>query len=385
MYKTVLTAGFAMFSMFFGSGNLVFPLLLGTKTLSNYSYAMAGVFITAVIVPFLGLISMIAFEGNRERFFSSLGRWPGFILTLMMLALMGPFGVAPRCITVAYGGLKLVSPDLSFALFSGIFCAVIAILIWRPNRVVSIIGLVLTPFKLGGITLLIAFGIYYAMPVAPSVMQSGESFSLGFLLGYQTMDLIAAFFFSAAIVGYLRSNMNDQGNVKLLVRSSITASLIGALLLSIVYFGFVSLGAKYAPYLGDTSPEALLAAIANHTLGRYALVVVSVTLAVSCLATATILSTLFVDFIKNDIADRLFQKKFPQALAIGGTMITTYAVSLLGFTAICTYLLMVLKLSYPPLIALAIHHILSFWWKVDYAKIVFWGVLIISTSIMWFM
>jgi len=385
MYKTVLTAGFAMFSMFFGSGNLVFPLLLGTKTLSNYSYAMAGVFITAVVVPFLGLISMIAFEGNRERFFSSLGRWPGFLMTLMMLALIGPFGVAPRCITVAYGGLKLVYPELSFAFFSALFCAVIAVLIWRPSRVVSIIGLVLTPFKLGGISLLIVCGLYYAMPAAPAVMPGEESFTLGLLLGYQTMDLIAAFFFSAAIVGYLRAHMKDQGDVKTLIRSSVIASLIGALLLSIVYFGFVSLGAKYAPYLGETSPEALLAAIAHHTLGRYALVVVSITLAVSCLATATILSTLFVDFIKNDIADRLFHKKFPQALAIGGTMVTTYAMSLLGFTTICTYLLMVLKLAYPPLIALAIHHILSFWWKVDYAKAVFWGVFILSTSIMWLM
>ncbi len=384
MYKTVLTAGFAMFSMFFGSGNLVFPLLLGTKTLSNYSYGMMGFFLTAVIVPFLGLLSMIAFEGNRERFFNTLGKTTGFIMTFAMLALMGPFGVIPRCITVAYGGLKLLYPELSFALFSAFFCVAVAALIWRSNRVVSIIGLVLTPFKLGGIILLIASGLYFAGDAGTAVIPSGESFNLGFTMGYQTMDLIAAFFFSATIVGYLRDHMKDKGDVKLLLKSSVMASLIGAVLLSVIYFGFVSLGAKYAPFLGDTSPEALLAAIANYTLGRYALLIVSVTLAVSCLATAVILATLFVDFTKYDIAGNLFKKNLPHGVAIVGTVVTTYAMSLLGFAMICQFLGTILELAYPALIALAIHHIMSFWVNMNQAKLVFWSIFSVSIGYAWF-
>lgn len=371
MHKTILTAGFAMFSMFFGSGNLVFPILLGTTALSNYRYAIGGVFITAVVVPFIGLISMIAFEGQRERFFSSLGKWPGFVLTFMMLALMGPFGVIPRCITVAYGGLKLIFPNLSLPLFSLIFCLIIGFLIWRPNRVVDIIGLILTPFKLGGLLLLIIFGLYYADAVSLAKVTNFDSFKEGFMLGYQTMDLIAAFFFSATIVEYLKNKIghNDSHQV---IKSSIYASLIGASILGLVYFGFVSLGAHYAPHLVETSPEALLAAIAKHTLGHYALIIVGVTLAVSCLATATILTLLFVDFLKVDLVDHIAHLKLPTSASIAGTLAITYVLSLMGFTYISYYLVIILQIAYPPLIALAIHHILSFWFKISYAKPVFW-------------
>ena len=153
MLKTVLTAGFAMFSMFFGSGNLVFPLMLGTQTLQHSFSALGGFFITAVIVPFLGLIAMIAFNGDRERFFGTLGKGTGFVLTFLILALIGPFAVIPRCITVAYGGLQLIWPHLSFVGFSAFFCILTGVLIWHPNKVVGIIGLVLTPLKLGGIAL----------------------------------------------------------------------------------------------------------------------------------------------------------------------------------------------------------------------------------------
>ncbi|MBX9977430.1 MAG: branched-chain amino acid transport system II carrier protein [Alphaproteobacteria bacterium] len=383
MFKTVLTAGFAMFSMFFGSGNLVFPLLLGTQTLSHANYAMCGFFITAVIVPFLGLISMIAFEGHREKFFSTLGANTGFLLTFIMLALMGPFGVMPRCITVAYGGVQLVWPAFSFSVFSAIFCVLAGLLILRPGKVVSIIGLILTPFKLGGIVILILFGLYLASPAEFSAMAPIDSFNLGFSTGYQTMDLMAAFFFSATIVYYLRDHLEDKSDVKLLLRSSLGASLMGAFLLTAIYVGFIMLGASYAPHLTTASPEALLASIAGLTLGKYALVVVSTTLAVSCLATTVILANLFAEFVRVDIAKERLRFNLSNNICILLTVGITFVVAQLGFSTICKVLGTVLELTYPALIALAMHHILTFWFKINYSKIVFWSVLGLSLIMTW--
>ena len=42
----------AMFAMFFGSGNLIFPLKIGAYSGENYLIAGLGFFFTAVIVPF---------------------------------------------------------------------------------------------------------------------------------------------------------------------------------------------------------------------------------------------------------------------------------------------------------------------------------------------
>lgn len=382
MFKTVLTAGFAMFSMFFGSGNLVFPLLLGTQTLSQSPYALVGFLVTAVLVPFLGLIAMIAFEGNREKFFATLGSATGFILTFLMLALMGPFGVIPRCITVAYGGLQLAWPTLSFPLFSGFFCIVTGFLIWKPGKVVSIIGLVLTPFKLGGIALLILFGIMYAPTVELSTLAPADAMKLGFGTGYQTMDLLAAFFFSSTVAYYLRDHIKnytgDKSDLRLLLQSSLVASLIGALLLAVIYTGFMTLGAAYAPHLTTASPEALLAAIAGLTMGKYALIIVSITLATSCLATAVILANLFVAFLREDIAEKRLNITMTNSLSIIATLIATFIVAQLGFAKICTVLGTVLELTYPAFIALACHHILTFWFNINHSKLIFWSVIAVT-------
>ena len=357
-YKIVLTAGFAMFSMFFGSGNLVFPLLIGFQSLSHYSYAILGLIVTAVCVPFLGLLGIIQFQGNRNAYFSSLGSVLSFALILLMLCMMGPFGVMPRCITVAFGGLSFLTPALPFWVFSLSFCLLIGALIWQRNKIVSIIGLGLTPFKLGSIVLLIIFGLWYGPEVMPSAQASTQSFWLGVSQGYQTMDLIAAFFFATTIYEYLQLRLKEAGqlnpSVPQLFRWGVSASLVGALLLSIVYIGFTLLGAKYAPYLQSTPPESMLVEIAKHTLGTYGMPIVAFTLAISCLATATVLTTLFVDFLQEDISRNHLTR--PQSIII--TLILTFGMSLLGFQTICQFLGTILEWIYPLLVVYAVIQIL---------------------------
>ncbi len=380
--KTVLTAGFAMFSMFFGSGNLVFPLLIGKEALHQYPMAILGLLITAVLVPFLGLISIILFDGNYRTYFERLGKIPAFLLIAIILMLIGPFGVVPRCITVAYGGFNLIYPNLTITTFSFLFCLTIIALIWSKNRVVDIIGLFLTPFKLGGIVILILFGLWYGEQPIENGISSGESFKNAFFTGYQMFDLMAAFFFSSTIVYYLRNHLSEGEDPKNLVKMSIGASLIGALLLSLVYIGFVALGAKYAPYLQDTNPEQLLVAIGGHTLGYFAKPVIAIVLAVGCLATAVILSTLFTDFLSQDVTkDRL---KRPYAILI--TMLITFVVSLLGFSKLMVILGSILDIAYPALIALAIMNVIDRLMPTNgnspiRTQWVFWGVLGVTAGL----
>ncbi len=376
-YRTVLTAGFAMFSMFFGSGNLVFPLLVGKESLHQYPMAILGFIVTAVLVPFLGLIGMILFEGNYRSYFNKLGKVPSFLLIAIILMLIGPFGVVPRCITVAYGGFNLLFPNLPFALFSLLFCGAIIACIWTKSRIVDIIGLFLTPFKLGGIVILILFGLWFGEGTTQGGTSSPKAFMDALFKGYQTMDLMAAFFFSSAIVSYLRSHLSAESDNKTLVKMSVGASLIGALLLTLVYIGFISLGAQYAPYLQDAQPEHLLVAIGGHALGYFAKPVIAIILAVGCLATAVILSTLFVDFLQQDVAKERLKR--PQAIYI--TIAITFVISLLGFSKLMVLLSAILDVAYPALIALAIMNIVNRLTPYSYSQWAFWGVLGISAGL----
>lgn len=372
--KMVLTAGFAMFSMFFGSGNLVFPLLIGQQTASNYYFAILGLVITAVVVPFLGLLGMILYDGQTGKYFAKLGKVPSFLLIGMMLCLMGPFGVVPRCITVSYGSVSILFPGLPYYVFSFAFCVAIVVLIWRANKIVDLMGLVLTPFKLGGLLFLIIVGLWFGESVPLSSLSPKVAFTEGLTLGYQTMDLMAAFFFSSTTVVYLRNNLEPAAGRSTLLKLSLVASLIGASILSLAYIGFVTLGAKYSNLLVTVQAEAMLAVIAQHTLGHYALPVISFTMTVACLATAVILSTLFVDFLREDVCRSTITRPQSIVLSLG----ITFGVSLLGFAKICELLGVVLEIAYPALIALAITNICNKLFDMKQGKLPFWITLAIS-------
>src|SRR5665647_1655937 len=94
----IIATGLAMFSMFFGAGNVVFPLALGQIAQDKNFFAILGMLVTAVGVPFAGLIAMTLFNGDYRKFFARMGAVPGFIVVAIIMGLIGPFGAIPRCI-----------------------------------------------------------------------------------------------------------------------------------------------------------------------------------------------------------------------------------------------------------------------------------------------
>src|SRR3984893_3016927 len=99
--SNTIATGLVMFTMFFGAGNVVFPLALGQYAQDKNFYAILGLLITAVGVPFLGLIAMTLFNGDYKSFFDRIGKIPGFIVAAVILGLIGPFGAIPRCVALS--------------------------------------------------------------------------------------------------------------------------------------------------------------------------------------------------------------------------------------------------------------------------------------------
>lgn len=379
--RLVLIAGFAMFSMFFGSGNLVFPLMVGMKSLDQFHTASTGLILSAVVLPFAGLIAMTYYAGNRNLFFKSLGAPSAFILTFAMLSLMGPFGVLPRCIIVAHGGLDLVIDGLSAPLFNAIFSGLTGFLAWQRTKIIDIIGTFLTPFLLVGIMGLIVVGIFSSHTPDTSSLSHVKAFYVGLDEGYQTMDLLAAFFFSATTISYIAGQLHKKEKKDHLEGLSLTACCIGAFLLIVVYLGFVYLGAAYAPSLANVDPEKLLVVIAEASLGKFAIPIAASIIGLACLTTSTILASLFADFLHNDI----MQKKIPRSLALIITLLIGYTFSLLGFTDLAGWIANALTIAYPALIAYAGFKILEAKASIRKAREAFWLVLLASILIRGFM
>src|ERR1700733_7287446 len=98
---SILIIGMALFSMFFGSGNLIFPLHIGTLAREAWIPAAAGFLVSAVLLPFVGAIAMVLYRGNYSDFFDTIGRRWGFLLSTILLTVWIPLGSAPRCMTLS--------------------------------------------------------------------------------------------------------------------------------------------------------------------------------------------------------------------------------------------------------------------------------------------
>ncbi|MBT4880269.1 MAG: hypothetical protein HOI80_02660 [Alphaproteobacteria bacterium] len=367
-FRLIVIAGFALFSMFFGSGNLVFPLQIGVQTLDQCSYALMGFITTGVLVPFIGFMSMVLNGGDRRKFFAYLGKKPAFVITIIILLIMGPLGVAPRCLIVGYGGVKLMDIGIPFWIFSALFSILIGAFIWNPNRIIAILGMILTPWLLAGVFLLIITGLWMGFEPASSAMSSFNAGCEGFIRGYQTTDLPIAFFFSVITIEYIHLYFKEKEATGSVTKTAIYAGLIGTSLLAIIYIGFATLGAKYAPILGNTQPEEMLGIIAGSTLGIVAIPAAAIVIALACLTTAISLMAIFAEFLTTDI----FQGRVNHHWSILITVISTFFVSLIGFDNLAVFLGGILEILYPALIVFAIAVILNKLFQFQYVKSPFW-------------
>lgn len=356
--STILSTGFAMFSMFFGAGNVVFPLALGQIAQDKTIFAIIGLLFSAVAVPFLGLITMILFDGNYRAFFSRIGEMPGFIVSCIIMGLIGPFGAIPRCISLSHSTLSMFLNEggISLPLFSFLSCVIIFLFTFRPGRILDLLGYVLTPFLLLSLGIIIIKGLMSTKTLHSSTLGDISSFLFGFKEGYQTMDLLGAFFFSSVVLLGLKNDFEpkSKSDFKRLTLLAIKASLVGAFLLAIIYIGFSFVAAYYSDSLTLVSQDKLIGAIALQVLGPYAGIITSLAVALACLTTAIALTNVFAEFLHKDIS----KKKLSYFTSLLITLGVTFIISTLDFNGIVKFLSPILQVFYPSLILLTLLNLL---------------------------
>lgn len=347
-----------MFSMFFGSGNLVFPLTVGKDSDGHFLFATLGMLLTGVLVPFLGVIAMMLLKGDTKSFFGSMGKHATFWLPLIILSLMGPFGVLARCLTVAHGSFRLVFPETSLIVFSAISCVIIYYMTTNKSRIVPILGNFLTPFLLIALFLVTLFGFWYGTSQEHVGGTAWNALTQGVLQGYQTMDLLAAFFFSTFVIQHLEKLYQNENEHAPLFKVFFKSTLLGAFLLSIVYFGLVYLGALYGPSLEGVPPQEMLGTIASKTLGSFSAPIVCITVVLACFTTAIVLASLFASFLFKEV----FQGKVSENQSMLITLLIAFAISTLEFAGIARFIGPILECLYPALIVLTMINIANKLW-----------------------
>lgn len=344
-----LAIGLAMFSMFFGAGNVIFPLAVGQYAGDKNFYAMSGLILTAAIMPIVGVIAMILFEGNYRQFFGRLGKVPGFLLALVIISLLGPLGSTPRCIALSYTTLKSSFPDLSPVLFSAVACGIIFLFTVRKNHILTLLGWVLTPLLLGSLVTIIIVGLIAVPDIQNTSQTNGNMFLHGLKEGYNTMDLLAAFFFSSTILNILRmSSKENESSTRNYVNIALRASVVGAFLLAAIYVGFSYLAAFHGNELVINAKDELLGAITMKIAGAHAGILVCITIALACLTTAIALISAFADFIQKEV----FKEQISYEITLVLSLLLTFFISTFEFSGISAFLGPILQICYPGLIVL---------------------------------
>ena len=373
MYKntfTIIGTGFALFSMFFGAGNLIFPLTIGQIAGTETNYAMLGLLVTSIGVPLLGMIAMILFHGDYRSFFDRLGKVPSRLLIGAILALLGPFGAMPRCIAFSYGNFPDMMP---FAVFSGLFCLAVFFLTYRKMRIVDLLGYVLTPLLIGFMIYMIIMGIMTPNVPMESNFEHKEAFLMGLKEGYQTMDLLVALFFSSIVI--VTFNKKEKEPSKTILKT-FYATLIGLSLLALSYVGLSMASANHAASMAGIHQEELFNGLARHLLGNEAAFISAVIVLLACLTTVVSIGTIIADYIN----DELSQGRLGYGKSLAITLATTFGISLLKFGGIKAFLLPLLTITYPALIVLCFFNIAYRLWSFKPVKVPFMIACVISLA-----
>ncbi len=346
--------GFALFSMFFGAGNVIFPLDLGRYAQGNAWYGVFGFVLTAVLIPFSGVAAILLFDGNIHKFFQRLGRRSGILIAFIIIALLGPVGTLPRCIALSFATLKQHWPGLHLNTFCILSVLLIYLCTLKKERILALLGYCMTPLLL----LSLATIIFVALATAPETLVSPippiTVAVEGMKSGYYTMDLVAAFFFSAEILMLLRKDDPHKSTRKHDAVALLTkASIVGAVLLTLVYAGFTLSAAAFSPSLSGVHSPDLLAVLGLKTLGPRGATVVSIAVTLACLTTAIALTAAFSNFFRTEI----MREKIGYKTSIIITLLVTLIISTLEFEGIARFLGPTLRICYPALITMTLLNI----------------------------
>ena len=293
--KDILIIGLALFAMFFGSGNLIFPPDIGITDGTQWGLGFFFYFFADAGLALLGVIAINHSGGKMEQVMNLAGKAPGTLITIAVILSIGPGLAIPRngAVTLEMGiapafGLDASSPVVR-AVFSIVFFGLVCLLTVRPSRVVDVVGKYMTPILVIALIILIVIGVVSPQAASqPSV--SDTVIKDGIFNGYQTLDLMAALFFSLIII----DSAKDRGYSTEGARTAIVlkAGVISCLLLMLVYGGLAYLGSTTGMLwreeflAGDINQAALLMNIAHQLMGRVGAFVLALIVAFACMTTA---------------------------------------------------------------------------------------------------
>ena len=342
-----IVVGFALFAMFFGAGNVVFPPYIGMHAGEQWANGFLFYFIADIGLALVAMFAILH-AGGADNITGRIGHVASKVLMCAVILCIGPMVAIPR--TAATTLEMSVTPffsGMSPVVFSIIFFAVILLLSIKQSAVIDIVGKILTPALLIGLLVLIVKG--FVSPIG-DIVDTGVSASEvtvnGIKSGYQTMDVLAAMAFGIIILSSAdEKGYTDSKSAAKMI--GIAAALSGVLLL-IVYFGLTYLGATVSTvFPTDISRANLVIGIVELLLGKAGLIIFAIVIALACITTAVAVVSSAASFFAKLANDKISYGVFVVVICVSSAVISN-----LGLDMIIAIATPVLDIVYPPMLVL---------------------------------
>lgn len=360
--KQYLVVSSLLFGLFFGAGNLIFPLHLGQLAGSHWLGASVGFLVTGVLLP---LVSVLAIAVTRAEGVYDIGRplGTGFALAFMVLihATIGPLFGTPRTASVSFtvGVAPFVSKgnhQLALLVFSAVFFLLAFMFSYHENNILANVGKVLNPMFLA--LLFLMFLVAFVRPMGnPMTVHATSaylhnSFFNGFLQGYNTMDAPAGLAFGVTVVSAVRQmGMKRENDVAKVVGK---AGLFGMGAVAFVYLLLIVAGAmSLGKFKLSADGGVAFTQVVNYYGGPFGQAVLAVLITVTCLTTAVGLVAAFAQD---------FHKHFPKVSYHTWLVLTTFSSFLFanfGLDTIIAWSMPMLMFLYPLVLVLGLLSVFS--------------------------
>ncbi|MCL6266759.1 branched-chain amino acid transport system II carrier protein [Flagellimonas myxillae] len=299
--KTVAITAFALFSLFFGAGNLILPPQLGFKSGNLWWLVTLGFCLSAVLIPILGILAHAKLQGTMFDFAKKVS--PTFSLAYCYIVYAISISLpSPRTASVTHEMAIQPNWDSSYLLTSIIYFALVYIFVVNRSKILDLVGKFLTPGILIVLVLIMGAAIF-GLDFNFGVSEFNNSFTAGILEGYQTFDAIGAVVVGGVII--ISINLKDnQASYETKKGLIARAGWFAGLGLLLIYAGLILTGALFGDaFDAEISRTALLSGISQKTWGNTAALLLSILVGLACFTTAVGIITGTADFIKGRFND----------------------------------------------------------------------------------
>ena len=350
--KDSIVIGFALFSMFFGAGNLIFPGFLGNSLGSDFLLGTIGFVVTGVGLPLLAIVACSKGDGTFESIGNRIDRKFILIFTTVLFLAIGPLMAVPRTAATTFElSVNPFLPNMPAIVAITVYFAINLFFVLKKSAIVDTIGKFLTPALLILLIVLIVKGI--VSPIGEIVNTNASSvLSNSLIEGYQTMDALGALLFASIVT----TSLGDKGyKGKEMPKMILKSSLVAAIGLAFIYGGLIYIGAQTS---GSVSHEigktGLLLLISESVLGKVGPAIIGLAMGLACLSTSIGLVSVGASFF-----EKISKGKLSYNLNAIVITIISLAVATLGVDKIVALSGPVLNLLYPVSITIIITTLMS--------------------------